>query len=95
MLVSIALPVYNGLPYLNGAIASILAQNVEFELIVSDDVSRDGSKERVRDLSDPRIRVLTNATNAGIFGNLNRCIVAARGDLCRTMGRRACVEGRR
>jgi len=81
VLVSIALPVYNGLPYLNGAIASILAQNVEFELIVSDDMSRDGSKERVRDLSDPRIRVLTNATNAGIFGNLNRCIVAARGDL--------------
>jgi glycosyltransferase involved in cell wall biosynthesis len=81
MLVSVALPVYNGLPYLSGAIATILAQDIHFELIVSDDMSRDGSAEVIRELSDPRIRILTNETNAGIFGNMNRCIAAARGDL--------------
>jgi glycosyltransferase involved in cell wall biosynthesis len=81
MLVSVALPVYNGLPYLNDAIASILAQDIEFELIVSDDMSRDRSAEAIRQLSDPRIRFLRNQLNAGIFGNMNRCIAAARGDL--------------
>jgi glycosyltransferase involved in cell wall biosynthesis len=81
MLVSVALPVYNGLPYLNEAIASILAQDIEFELVVSDDVSRDGSAEVVRQLSDPRIRILRNQVNVGIFGNMNRCIAAARGEL--------------
>jgi glycosyltransferase involved in cell wall biosynthesis len=79
MLVSVALPIYNGLPYLREAISTILAQDIEFELIISDDVSRDGSLEFVQGLSDPRILLLINKTNAGIFGNLNRCITAARG----------------
>ena len=79
MLVSVALPIYNGLPYLHEAIANILTQDVEFELIISDDGSSDGSREAVQKLSDPRIRILFNETNAGIFGNLNRCIAAAKG----------------
>jgi glycosyltransferase involved in cell wall biosynthesis len=81
MLISVVLPVYNGLPYLIESIATILAQDIEFELIISDDMSRDGSADVVRGLSDPRIRVLTNETNAGIFGNLNRCVEAAQGQL--------------
>lgn len=79
MLVSVALPIYNGLPYLNAALASVLAQDIEFELIVSDDASSDGSAEFVQRLSDPRVRILINRTNAGIFGNFNRCIAAAKG----------------
>jgi glycosyltransferase involved in cell wall biosynthesis len=80
MLISVALPIYNGIPFLNDAISSILAQDIEFELIVSDDGSSDSSVEVVRRISDSRIRLLTNATNTGIFGNLNRCIAAARGE---------------
>jgi glycosyltransferase involved in cell wall biosynthesis len=80
MLVSVALPVYNGLPYLKAAIETILVQDVEFELIISDDGSNDGSVELIRSQSDPRIRILTSETNLGIFGNLNRCIAVARGE---------------
>src|SRR5581483_8891104 len=80
MLVSIGLPVYNGLPYLREAISTILTQDIEFELIVSDDNSTDGSLEFVRTLSDSRVRVLTNEVNGGIFVNLNRCIDAAQGE---------------
>lgn len=79
MLVSVVLPVYNGLPYLTEAIATILAQDIELELVASDDMSSDGSLEVLQRLSDPRVRVLTNTVNAGIFGNLNRCIAAAKG----------------
>jgi len=81
MLITVALPVYNGKPYLDKAIRSILAQNVDFELIVSDNCSTDGTPELVESIADPRIRLLRNDRNVGIFGNMNRCISAARGDL--------------
>jgi glycosyltransferase involved in cell wall biosynthesis len=79
MLVSVALPIYNGLPYLQEAISTILMQDIELELIVSDDMSRDGSKEFVQGLTDPRVRLIAHDVNAGIFGNLNTCIAAAKG----------------
>jgi glycosyltransferase involved in cell wall biosynthesis len=81
MLISVALPIYNGNPLLSEALASILAQDVELEVVVSDDGSRDGSVETVEAFGDPRVRVLRNVSNAGIFGNLNRAIRATRGDL--------------
>jgi glycosyltransferase involved in cell wall biosynthesis len=80
MLITVALPIYNGNPYLEKAITSILAQDVNLELIISDDGSSDGSLDVAEGFADPRIRILRNDRNGGIFGNLNRCISAARGD---------------
>lgn len=80
-LISVVLPIYNGEPHVKAAVASILGQDVNLELVVSDDGSRDTSLRTVEAFADPRIRILRNKTNAGIFGNLNRCIEAARGDL--------------
>jgi len=79
--ITVALPIYNGEQYVKGAVASILAQPVDLELIVSDDASRDRSVAIVEAFADPRIRILHNNTNVGIFGNLNRCIEAAHSDL--------------
>jgi glycosyltransferase involved in cell wall biosynthesis len=80
MLITVALPIYNGNPYLQTAIASILAQDIDLELIISDDGSSDGSLEVARGFTDSRIRLLQNDRNRGIFGNLNRCISEAKGD---------------
>jgi glycosyltransferase involved in cell wall biosynthesis len=80
MLISVALPIYNGLPYLKEAVTSILMQDIDFEIVVSDDKSRDCSAEWVESLDDSRVRVLRNDSNVGIFGNLNRCLMASRGD---------------
>lgn len=80
MLISVALPIYNGGPLLREALASILAQDVELEVVVSDDGSNDGSIATVEGFRDNRVRVLRNTSNAGIFGNLNRAIRATRGD---------------
>lgn len=80
MLISVVMPVYNGLPYIQSAIESILKQTVDLELIISDDASQDGTVELLKSLSDPRIKVMTNTENIGIFGNLNRCLSAARGE---------------
>jgi glycosyltransferase involved in cell wall biosynthesis len=81
--VSVLMPVFNGLPYLADAIDSVLAQTVEdFEFIIVDDRSSDGSRELLEDYAarDRRIRVLRNDTNLGIADTLNRGISECRGE---------------
>ena len=77
--VSVVLPVYNGLPYLHAAISSILSQSFDdFELIVIDDGSVDGSASVLDDFDDQRIRFLRQA-NQGLARTLNHGIHLARG----------------
>lgn len=79
MLISIAMPVYNGSPYIRDAIESALRQDIEFELIVSDDGSTDDTVETIQSINDGRLKFFGRQSNAGIFGNLNRCIEKATG----------------
>jgi glycosyltransferase involved in cell wall biosynthesis len=61
------------------AIESILGQSFEdFELIVVDDGSTDGTERLMQGLSDPRIRYVHQA-NAGLSMARNRGIASARG----------------
>jgi hypothetical protein len=77
--VSVVLPVYNGLPYLHAAISSILSQSFEdFELIVIDDGSVDGSASVLDDFDDQRIRFFQQA-NQGLARTLNHGISIACG----------------
>ncbi len=72
--ISVIMPSYNTRQYIPEAIASILAQTMEdFELIVVDNGSTDGSHDYARSVLDPRVRVIMErsrgaglATNAGI-----------------------------
>ena len=59
-LVSVLMPVYNAMPYLQEALDSILTQTWEnFELIIIDDGSQDHSSDLMDTyaLRDPRIRL--------------------------------------
>jgi glycosyltransferase involved in cell wall biosynthesis len=61
--VSVVMPVRNALPFLDEAIASILAQSHgNFEFVIGDDGSTDGSSERLECWArrDSRIRLLRN-----------------------------------
>jgi glycosyltransferase involved in cell wall biosynthesis len=61
---------------------SILGQSFsDFELIISDDASRDNTEEVCRDYAkrDFRIRYYRNSRNLGMPGNLNAAISQARG----------------
>ncbi len=70
--ISIITIVYNGLPFLKECIESVLVQNhSDWELLISDDGSNDGSREYIDSLDDTRIRVFKQEKNLGIFGNLN------------------------
>jgi glycosyltransferase involved in cell wall biosynthesis len=82
--ISVVLPVFNGEKYLRQSIDSVLAQDDrEFELIIWDDCSTDGSKQIVDGYQDPRIRRFENATNLGLFKTLNLAIGEARGEWIR------------
>jgi tetratricopeptide (TPR) repeat protein len=67
-MVSIGLPVYNGGNYLRQALAALLAQDYpHFELIVSDNGSRDDTESICREFAarDPRIRYFRQSENRG------------------------------
>lgn len=58
-LLTVLLPVYNGAQHLAAALDCILNQTFqEFECLVIDDGSEDGSTEIVRSYTDPRIRLV-------------------------------------
>jgi GT2 family glycosyltransferase len=79
--VTVLLAVWNGEPFIRGAVGSVLAQTLaSFELLVVDDASTDRTAEIVRSFDDPRIRVLENERNLGQVPSLNRGLREARGE---------------
>lgn len=79
--VSVVLCSYNHARFVGATIRSILAQTfTDFELIISDDASSDGSVEVIRQFSDPRIRLFTQEKNLGIVENFNFAASQARGE---------------
>ena len=79
--VSIILPTYNRVDTLERAVRSVKAQTFgDWELIVVDDGSQDGSDALIEKIArdDPRIRLLRQA-NAGVAAARNTGLSAARG----------------
>lgn len=77
--VSIITPVYNGEAFLERALASILRQShAQWEWIIVNDGSRDGTHAILDRVSDRRIRVFHQA-NAGVSAARNVGLAAARG----------------
>jgi glycosyltransferase involved in cell wall biosynthesis len=79
--ISIILPAYNSLEYLPQAVKSILAQDyTNFELIVVNDGSKDGTNNYLRGVRDSRLKIIDNESNIGITKSLNKAIENATGD---------------
>jgi Glycosyl transferase family 2 len=82
--VSVMMTAYNRQDFIASAIESVLAQTFDdFELVVVDDGSRDGTVEIARafERQDPRVRVVVNDRNLGDYPNRNRAASLARGSL--------------
>lgn len=82
-LVSVIVPVYNGVRTVARAIDSALAQTgVALEVVVVDDASTDDTLAflRRRYAEDPRVRIFSCARNGGPSVARNRAIDEARGD---------------
>ena len=81
---SVVMSVYNSLRHLDASIDSVLNQSMtDFEFIIVDDGSTDGSSERLSEYaaSDKRIRIIRNDANIGLTRSLNVAIQAAQSDL--------------
>jgi glycosyltransferase involved in cell wall biosynthesis len=78
--VTVVLPAYNAATWLAPAIESILGQCFrDFELIVLDDGSVDGTRAVLAQYADARLRVIHHETNRGLISSLNEGIDAAHG----------------
>ncbi|MHA7924514.1 MAG: glycosyltransferase family 2 protein [Marinobacter sp.] len=81
--ISVGLPVFNGEKYLSIAIESILSQTyADFELIISDNASTDGTESICRAYADTdsRIKYYRNTKNIGLYQNFNRVFDLSNGD---------------
>jgi glycosyltransferase involved in cell wall biosynthesis len=77
---SVAMSVFNAQPYLQAALDSILQQSfADFEFIIVDDGSTDGSTDVLRAAAaqDQRIRLIIRE-NRGLIASLNEIVQAAR-----------------
>jgi glycosyltransferase involved in cell wall biosynthesis len=73
-LISVVMPVYNGLPFLEQSIESILNQSLtDFEFVILNDGSTDESERALRnwEQKDARIRVLSSPERLGLVGSSN------------------------
>ena len=77
---SVVMPVHNALPHLDEAVRSILDQSFgDFEYLILDDGSTDGSTERLREWAgrDSRIRLLEGDRRLGPAGSSARIVAQA------------------
>jgi glycosyltransferase involved in cell wall biosynthesis len=87
--VTVALPVYNGETYLAEALDGLLGQTyTDFELVISDNASTDGTAEICRRYAerDPRIRYVRQPANVGAVPNHNLLLPLARGRYFKWVG---------
>jgi len=80
-LVSVVVPSYNHAKFIKEAIQSILSQTYQnFEIIIIDDCSTDGSIDVINTFVDPRIYVEQFRQNQGAVDALNYAISKANGE---------------
>jgi glycosyltransferase involved in cell wall biosynthesis len=79
-LVTVGLPFFDEHRHLGNAIRSVLAQTFsDFELLLVDDGSRDGSLDLARSFRDPRITVIADGERRHLPARLNEIVRRARG----------------
>jgi glycosyltransferase involved in cell wall biosynthesis len=77
---SIIIPVYNRAQLIGRALESCLTQDFrDFEVVVVDDGSTDGSSDAVKRYSDPRIRLIRHTHNRGVCPARNTAADVAKG----------------
>lgn len=79
--VSVLVPNFNGAPYLQRCLDSILHQSfVDWHAVVGDNDSSDDSQSIVLAIEDPRIQLVRRPCTIGWVSNVNLLLAEARGD---------------
>lgn len=81
-MISVCMALYNGERFVREQTLSIISQlGACDELVISDDSSTDSSLTILCDIGDPRIHILKNTERLGPAMNLQRALLASKGDL--------------
>jgi glycosyltransferase involved in cell wall biosynthesis len=84
---SVLLPTRNGGRFLDNCIRSVLSQDGDFELVVSDNASDDETPQVIdRWRRDPRLKALRLSSPVTVTENWNAALQAARGDYAVMLG---------
>ncbi len=79
--ISVLMSVHNGLPFAREAVDSILEQTFrDFEFLILDDASTDGTAEYLRSITDQRVRIIQLSQNIGLTAALNVGLREAKGE---------------
>src|SRR6185436_215790 len=87
-LISVVMPVYNALPFIDQSISSILGQTLDdFEFVILDDASTDESFEHLTAWAaqDKRIRIHKSKERLGLSGSSNVVVAKARSSIIARM----------
>lgn len=85
--ISVCLPSYNGEAVIGETIKSILEQKFsDFEVVVNDDNSGDGTIGEVKRFKDKRIKVFRNKKRLGYAKNLREAFLKTKGEVVFLMG---------
>jgi glycosyltransferase involved in cell wall biosynthesis len=89
-IVSIIIPVYNGMPFIDEAIESVRRQSYpHWELVICDNSSTDGTVahlcQKFEAYGDKRLRLMTHADHVAMVPNWNRSLQYARHGLVKML----------
>jgi glycosyltransferase involved in cell wall biosynthesis len=91
--VSVCIPLYEKADYVARTIDSVLSQTfTDFELVVLDNASTDGSAEVVDRYDDPRLRVVRNAETLPMIENFDATVRETRAPLVKLLNADDLVE---
>ena len=80
-LISVCIPAYNNESFIRETIDCILHQTYQnWELIISDDCSKDHTVDIIKTYTDPRIRLIERQKNSGLVGNWNSLVPELKGE---------------
>ena len=81
---SVLIPVYNEKQTINECVKNVLNAkifNMSLEVIISDNNSIDGTKEILKTITDPRVKILFQEKNKGKGSNIKNALSHASGDI--------------
>lgn len=84
LLWSVTIPSYNGREFIEETLRSVLAQDPgpdKMEIVVVDNCSTDDTAQIVQRVGQGRIKLVVNEKNLGAYGNFNKCVEVAEGEL--------------
>src|SRR5687767_7322641 len=86
-IVSVCIPAFNHERFVGESVSSVLKQSFQdFEIVITDDASDDGTLDVLSKFRDPRITVHRHGQNLGPSAAINQCVRSSKGKYIALLG---------